>query len=89
MILLVTYELKQAAASYGDLFEELKSRKSWAHYMSSTWLVVTDESPKELAAELRAHIFQGDRLLVTKFVAGYSGWLPRKAWDWVEKHLKD
>lgn len=85
MILLVTYDLKQSAASYGDLFDEMKARESWWHYLSSTWLIATHESPKELSSALRQHIFDGDRLLVSE-LGGYAGWLPRKAWSWIEKH---
>ena len=86
MILLVTYQLKQPAGSYAELFKTLKSKDSWAHYMSSTWLVAADESPRDISQQLRAHIFEGDRLLVTELVKGYSGWLPKKAWTWIRKH---
>lgn len=86
MILVVTYELKQPAGSYSELFNALKSRDSWAHYMSSTWLVATDSSPRELYEQLGSHIFQGDRILITQLVAGYYGYLPKKAWEWVKRH---
>jgi hypothetical protein len=86
VILLVSYDLKQSVASYDDLFEVLKSRESWWHYLSSTWLVATDESPSELSQQLTPHIFKGDRLLVTKLEPDRAGWLPRKAWDWIKNH---
>jgi hypothetical protein len=88
VILLVTYDLKQPPASYSDLFDELKARENWWHYISSTWLVATHETPKELSKALRLHVFEGDRILVTEF-GDYSGWLPRKAWNWIKQHRTD
>lgn len=89
MILLVTYDLKQGVASYEPLFEALKSRESWAHYMPSTWLIATDQSPEALRDDLLPLIFEGDRFLVVKLEKPYSGWLPRKAWDWIKRHRED
>jgi len=89
MILLVTYDLKQPEGSYPELFEVLKGETSWWHYLSSTWLIATDQSPKEFSSKLIGHVFQGDRLIVVQFPSDndeYSGWLPRKAWDWIKRH---
>lgn len=85
MILVVTYELKQPTESYSKLFEVLK-RRDWAHYMSSTWFVATDISPQALFQELAPHIFDSDRIMITKLVPGYHGWLPGKAWDWINRN---
>jgi len=85
MILLVTYDLKRPRASYGELFDELKSRDSWWHYLSSTWLIATRETPRELSSALKPHIFEGDRILVVRF-SDHSGLLPRKAWNWIKNH---
>jgi len=86
VILVVTYDLKQSAGSYADLFEVLKSKDSWWHYLSSTWLVATDEPPKELNQQLIPHIFKGDRLLITRLEPDRAGWLPTKSWDWIKTH---
>lgn len=88
MILLVTYDLKQPAASYSYLFAVLKGKDGWAHYMSSTWLVATDESPNELFDQLQPLIFDGDRVLITKLAGPYHGWLPKKAWQWIKRNLE-
>lgn len=84
MILIVTYDLKGPRGSYADLFDVLKSKNSWWHYLANTWLVDTEDSPNELFAELKPHLkIPGDRILVTTFTTPYQGWLPKKAWDWI------
>ncbi len=86
MILLVAYELKQSTESYAKLFEVLKNKNSWAHYMSSLWFIATQESAKELGQQLLPLIFQGDRILVTEVSSERWGWLPQKAWDWLNRY---
>lgn len=90
MILLVTYDLKGREGGYDPLFELLKKQEGWSHYMTSTWLVSTEKTPKELLEELKPHLNiqpqGGDIILITKFVkSAYAGWAPKAVWDWVRK----
>lgn len=83
---MVTYDLKQPIGSYTGLFGVLKSKDSWWHYLSTTWLVATEDTPSALQDELVKHIFKGDRVLIVAFRSEYSGWLPKKAWEWIATH---
>jgi len=90
VILLVSYDLRQPAADYSGLIKELKGCSAWWHYLKSTWVVSTDETPDQLAERLRSHLLhKRDRLLVIEVEsgAGLEGWLPQKAWDWLRKRL--
>ncbi len=90
MILLVTYDLKGSSALYADMFDVLKSQEGWWHYLSSTWIVSTDyESARELFQKLKPFIRVGDRLLVVEITPDYSGWLPKKAWTWIKRHVDE
>jgi len=84
VILLVTYDFKQPLGSYTEFFDVLKGKENWWHYLSSTWLVYTDESPKELQQQLVPLTFKGDRFLITELSSNRAGWLPTKAWDWIK-----
>jgi hypothetical protein len=86
VILVVNVDLKQAAGSYTRLFDVLKSKDSWWHYLSATWLIATHDSPETLRDELVPLIFDHDRILITELSENYSGWLPKKAWEWIKKH---
>lgn len=86
MILIVTYDLKQPAASYSGLYEVLKSKRSWWHYMSNTWLIATDDAPQDLFDEIKPYLQKGDRILITTFSRPCQGWLSQKAWDWIKRH---
>lgn len=86
MILIVTYDLKQPAATYSGLYEVLKSKRSWWHYMKNTWLIATDDSPQELFDEIDFYIQKGDHILITTFSRPIQGMLPAKAWAWIKRY---
>jgi len=82
-VLVVTYNLKGAANSYAQFYEALKSQGAWWHYLPSTWLIYTGNSPQQVASAARAHLQEGDHLFVGTLQNGYSGWLPKDAWEWI------
>jgi len=85
-VLIVTYNLKAGAGEYGSFYEKLKRQgSSWWHYLPSTWLIATSKSSQEVAADLRGEIYEGDHIFVGTLQDGFSGWLPKKAWDWLKK----
>jgi hypothetical protein len=74
------------------LIDYLKSLGTWWHCLDSTWLVVTDMSPKELAEKLKALLGPADELLVIDvtdnqwasygFNAEGNDWLQRYTVSW-------
>jgi hypothetical protein len=87
MILLVTYDLKGHAGGYQPFYNALQEQGPWWHYLATTWLLSTTKSPKDvfdaLLPALRLDL--GDRLLITR-LGDYWGWLPKDAWEWIEKN---
>lgn len=87
LVLLVTYNLK-SEKDYSGLYEQLKTAKNWWHYLDSTWLIVTEKSPIDWTKSLRPHIDSvEDSMLIVEIKNNYSGWLSRKAWDWIKREL--
>jgi hypothetical protein len=84
MILVVTYDLKSSTATQETFFGVLKNAGPWWHYLSKTWLVKSDRSPKELYDLLKPHITEADRVLIVEYGARSWGTLPKAAWDWIK-----
>ena len=82
----VSYDLNNPGQHYEPLYQELKKCAGWWHYLDSTWLVHTSESADNLAKRLLAVIDENDRLLVINVGKDHQGWLPQKAWDWINGH---
>jgi hypothetical protein len=87
MILMVSYDLKGPAGSYKPLFEFLQKQGPWWHYLKSTWLISTEKTPDQLNMELKPYMQKPDLILITRLGPPYQGWLPKDAWDWINKNV--
>ena len=83
-VLLITYTLRNSLKDYTPLFEAVKNNSlRWWHYIDSAWIVETMLTPDALAGDLYPFIEQTDYLLVVRIVNEHQGWLPEKAWEWL------
>jgi hypothetical protein len=87
-VLLVVFEPIGAGATQPlAMHEALKRSGKWWHYLQSTWIVVTTETPNALASRVHSSMTKGDKLLVVEMTNNYNGWLPKDAWDWIQREL--
>jgi hypothetical protein len=86
-VFLVSYDLKSTTKDYTPFYNELK-KKTWWHYLGSTWLIHTDETATVLYNRLCHHITRDDRLLVIEAGRDRQGWLPEEAWKWIREKLE-
>jgi len=80
---IVCYDLKQPPDKYAPLFAELKRSYRWWHYLTSTWIVLRNDTLVELRPKLVPLIFQGDYLLIMPAKGPADGWLPADSWTWI------
>lgn len=93
MSLIVTYDLVGTDASsdnYKKLIAHIKDKKNfdnWARVQLSTWIVVTDKTPKAVRDELKAYMHSSDRLFVAA-LTGTAAWHnPKCKPEWLKKNL--
>ena len=89
MILLVSYDLTDGKRNYRSLYRTIKSADAWWHYLDSTWIINTNEGPDVWQKRLRGHMDKDDSLLIIEVRDNYQGWLPDKAWKWLERNLRE
>lgn len=85
MILLISYDLRDPGQDYSGLYKELKKAGTWWHHLDSTWIISTNTGPDEWQERLRKHMDDDDSLLVIEVTNNYQGWLPERAWEWLNK----
>ena len=85
MVYAVNYDLKQPGRDYNGLYRAITSLGPSWHYLGSTWLVDTHLTAAGIAASLRPHIDNNDRLLVIRVTRESDGWLPEDAWRWINE----
>ena len=85
MMLLISYDLNRPGQDYSNLYKEIKKAKAWWHYLDSTWIVSTNSSTEDWQRRLRQHMDENDNLLIIEVCENYQGWLPKRAWEWLNK----
>lgn len=83
MIYAISYDLNQPGQNYDELHEAIKSCGPWWHYLDSTWLVDTNLTAQAVWNKLSPHTDKNDNILIIGVSRDYAGWLPPKAWEWI------
>ena len=86
MIYAINYDLNQPGQNYDELHEAIKGCGDWWHYLDSTWLVDTNLTAQEVWNKLSPHTDKNDSILIIGINRDNAGWLPQKAWDWINSH---
>lgn len=86
---LISYDLSGPSRDYSPLFKAIKADSKWWHYLESVWIVQSDRDADQLFESLQPHLGPKDRILIAPLRAEdhLQGWLPEKAWAWLEKNL--
>ena len=85
---IITYEISdKTGKSYEPLFEEIKKSKKWWHYISNTWLIMTEENSNAIFARLKPYVDKDINLLIIEVGKDRQGWLSQKAWEWIKKNI--
>jgi len=84
----VCYDLKTPSRDYTPLFEAIKKSMKWWHYLESTWIIITSETPNDVWDRLGKAIDKNDFLLIIEVRDNIQGWLPKEAWDWIHENVQ-
>ena len=85
MVLLIAYELQDKTKDVSALHNAIKSAGTWWHHLENVWIIQTDKSAEDWAKKLYKHITKSDHLLVVRVDREMHGWLPERAWEWLDK----
>ncbi|HIF9328495.1 TPA: hypothetical protein ACX6RL_000741 [Photobacterium damselae] len=83
----ITYDLRTPNQNYNGLYEAIKTTGRWWHYLDSTWIIATDESPAQIWSRLELFVDNNDNLLIMEVKNNSQGWLPQDAWEWINENV--
>ncbi len=87
MIYLISYDLKAPNRNYDDLYAILKTAESWWHYLESTWLIYTSDGIEAWQMRIKSAIDNNDSFIIVDVTKQpRNGWLPKKAWEWIQEY---
>jgi hypothetical protein len=86
-VYLVTYELNSKTSDYSALFAALKNYKLFHQCIENAWLIASNDPVVQIQNNLNGKIYQGDFILIIKVNKSFGGWLPMKAWEWMNANI--
>lgn len=85
MVNLINYRLHRPSQNYEGLYDAIKSLSgTYWHNTTSSWLVQTALSPKQVYDKIRPHIDGDDELVVFRLEGDYHGQLQPDDLKWLE-----
>jgi hypothetical protein len=87
MVYVVTYTLRPKRDATW-LIVQLQRSPKWWHFLDDTWLIATHESAEQLWSRIAPNFLATDGVLIVQLTAhaGYFGWLPKEAWEWINEN---
>lgn len=86
-VLIISVEINGLFAStrLTAVHNSIKTSHSWWHHLKSTWIIVDQRGAEYWSGRLRQHLDEDDKLLVIRAdINEIQGWLPEKAWTWLQ-----
>lgn len=68
-----------------DKLVSLDCIKNWFHYIKSSYILISDKpTANALDEEIKTILRQRNYLVVAIILKDSQGWLPERAWNWIE-----
>jgi hypothetical protein len=83
-LLLIIIEEEGAELKNAELIGMIKSAENWAHYLRSTWIVMTDREISWWSSKINSYD-NIDYFITDITNTTYDGLLSPQAWEWLTK----
>ena len=85
---LISFDLNNPGQNYDDIDNAIKAYGTWCKIVTTTYVIVSEKSAKEIRDDLQKHIDSNDKLFVLKsgVEAAWTGF-KQSTTDWLKKHL--
>ncbi|MFM2229448.1 MAG: hypothetical protein RL607_706 [Bacteroidota bacterium] len=73
---------------FHDNLTTAKGVINWWHYLESSYIIITDANvtATNVSDFVLQHMKEKHFLVVELNLKNHNGWLPKEAWDWINKY---
>jgi hypothetical protein len=87
-VYIVAYRINAAATDSGQTLEAIKKLGiGWMHYIPNSVLLYSNDSAETIGKNIFKLMTKDDYVIVIRITKDYYGWLPQRAWDWLNKDV--
>lgn len=83
-VYLIQYNISEDST----LKERIKALGAWMSYFDGFWLVESDKTIQEIYDIISDENKETRILILEITISNYWGWMPKDAWEWIEKRKK-
>lgn len=87
MVYMISYDLNAPSSNREAVEESIKSLGTWCKYLTTTFLVKSDLSHKQVNQIALSNLDSNDKIIVCKVEKPIFGKLTQKQWDWINTNL--
>lgn len=88
---LISYDLNKSDKNYDGVFNAIKESSAngttWWHYLDSTWIIKSNLSVNDISSKIKLEADENDFFIVIEIKNNKQGWLPQKAWDYLNNTI--
>lgn len=87
MLLMIACGSKGKTEKNTELIDAIKSAKYWWNYIPNVWIISTNEDVDYWINKLKENNPNDTSFLIVDITESErQGWLPSKAWDWLNEN---
>ena len=87
MVYMISYDLNAPSSNREAVEKSIKSLGSWCKYLTTTFLVKSSLSIKDVQKLCAANLDSNDRMIICKVEKPVDGYLNQEQWDWINTNL--
>ena len=86
MIYMISYDLSPST-SRDAVMDDIKSFGTWCKYLTTTFLIDTNQSVDDVTSVCTRHLSNDDRMIIAPVSGKINGHLTHDQWDWINNNL--
>jgi hypothetical protein len=88
-VYLIAYEINTVGAETDKILQGIKNIGiGWMHYLPNVVLLHSNDNAEVIGKKIFKLITKTDQVLVIRVTKEYYGWLPKRAWDWLNSEVR-
>ncbi len=84
---IISYDLHSPTNNREAVQDAIKSLGSWCKYVSTTFLVSTDQPISKVQDICTKPLDSNDKMIIAEVTGSVYGWLSEKEWNWISENI--
>lgn len=84
---MISYDLHSPTNNRKAVEDAIKSLGSWCKYLTTTYLVRTNQSKSDVQEICTKPLDNNDKMIICEITGTINGWLDQDQWNWINENI--